>query len=79
MAHVVSAKGVQAVLEEAASAGASLAAAPTAVADIPDFCAIYRRDIRPLLIAAIAVLRLFKPDWAEALAKVLAFVDGICR
>ncbi|HVF49669.1 MAG TPA: hypothetical protein VNA19_06260 [Pyrinomonadaceae bacterium] len=45
---------------------------------IPDFCKNYRATIRPILMAIIGMLKIFKKQWAETLAQVVAFLDMVC-
>lgn len=45
---------------------------------IPDFCKQYRSNIRPILMGIIGMLKIFKKQWAETLAQVVAFLDMVC-
>lgn len=45
---------------------------------IPDFCKNYRTTIRPILMGIIGMLKIFKKQWAETLAQVVAFLDMVC-
>jgi hypothetical protein len=45
---------------------------------IPDFCAIYRTKVRPILIIVIAFLKVINKAWADALAAIVAFADKAC-
>ena len=77
MANAVKGIDIQRVLDEADQAGGA-GAARVAIADIPDFCAIYRSQVRPALLLIIKVLKFLKPEWADILAKVVAFLDTVC-
>jgi hypothetical protein len=79
-AHAIQGRQVQSVLDEAmATASASTAAAATSIADVPDFCAIYRTDVRPILLLVAKFVRLIKPDWVEAIARAVVVLDGVCK
>ncbi|HEX5705907.1 MAG TPA: hypothetical protein VFX96_01325 [Pyrinomonadaceae bacterium] len=74
----VSAASIQKVLREAKAPADTSTAKAGAAAAIPDFCAAWRSKIRPLLMAAIGILKIFNKKAAEALAAAVAFIDGIC-
>jgi hypothetical protein len=72
----VSAASIQKILREAkpvADEGKGVSIPKS----IPDFCKSWGTT-RPLVMAAIGILKFFKPKLAEALAGVVAFIDGIC-
>jgi hypothetical protein len=72
----VSAASIQKILREAkpvADEGKGVSLPKS----IPDFCKSWATT-RPIVMAAIAILKFIKPKAAEALAGVVAFIDGIC-
>lgn len=74
----VSASAVQKILNEAKPYESKEGGAALTTAAMPDFCGIYRSNIRPVLMGIISFLKFFNKDWATALAQVVAFLDGIC-
>jgi hypothetical protein len=76
-AHAVQKHEIEKVVAEATGEQYTASASVNAEG-VPDFCGIYRASIRPILLAVIAFLRLFKKAWAEAIATAVAFLDGVC-
>ena len=49
----------------------------TGAAALPNFCELYKR-VRPILVLAADLLKLFKPKWAEAIRSFIAGADLVC-
>lgn len=49
-----------------------------AIATTDGFCDKWKATIRPILIAAVAVLTIIRPAAAAALKKVISYVDTVC-
>lgn len=52
--------------------------AETVTLAAPDFCAIYKGRVRPILMVIIGFLKIINKAWAEAVAAVVAIVDKLC-
>lgn len=55
----------------------SRAASPTKVASVSEssFKKNWDRTIRPVMISAMSVVKIFKPKYAEYIAQSIAFID----